>query len=259
MPKYMALTTASLLAGKPLLLSNISLLDYLGSANLNSNYFENRRDRYLSFTNHENFANYCHSFLKVVSKFSFRLTPQTASSPLEPYSYQQEDYVVSWSGPNAAEHPHYINGTMEQALTNFQQSHKSLLSAKLDAPSVKLLPIIQAGQFNVREEEATMKLLFEFIRGAQTRPRMNLTSGYFNLYKAYQNYLLDTANLDCTVIAASPKVSVFRVVACRVTDAHSPHRRTGFMGPEAYRVEFRKATRFWSAGSWRRSTPQEQV
>lgn len=185
---------------------------------MNSNYFTNRRDRYLSFTNHEHFANYCHNFLKVVSQFSFRLTPQTVSSTLEPHSYQQEDYVVSWSGPNAAEHPHYIHKTMQQALTTFQQSHKSLLSAKLNAPGVKLLPIIQAGQFNIREEEATMQLLFDYIRGNQTRPRMNLTSGYFNLYKPYQDYLLNTSNLDCTVIAASPKVCACRVVTCNVTD-----------------------------------------
>ena len=148
---------------------------------------------------------------------------------------------------------------MEQELTNFQQSHKSLLAAKADAPGVKLLPIIQAGQFNVREEEATMELLFEYIRGAQTRPRMNLTSGYFNLYKPYQKYLLDTNNMDCTVIAASPKVGVFCVVACHDTDAHSPLRRMGSMGLEAYRVEFRKDTQFWNAGSWRRSTLQEPV
>ena len=70
-----------------------------------------------------------------------------------------------------------------------------------------VIPVIQAGQFNIREEESVFQLLFRHLGKLTTqRPILDLTSGYFSLYKPYQDLILQVPNLDCRIVAASPKV-----------------------------------------------------
>lgn len=120
--------------------------------------------------------------------------------------------TVHWPDPHT--HPQNIRSKAENALTEFQATH---LFSPVDPPDsegassdkVLVFPIIQAGQFNIREEEQCLSLLFEHLR-AQTlssnlRPSMDLTSGYFGLYKPYQDLILQSS-IDCRIIAASPMV-----------------------------------------------------
>lgn len=74
-----------------------------------------------------------------------------------------------------------------------------------------IFPIIQAGQFGVREEERCLHTLFEHIsaetnpKETDARPLMDITSGYFGLYKPYQDLVLN-APINTRIICASPKV-----------------------------------------------------
>ena len=78
---------------------------------------------------------------------------------------------------------------------------------------VLIFPIIQAGQFGIREEERALSMLFSHLSQQHSRkddqhddgPLMDLTSGYFGLYKDYRELVLQ-ANLRCRILAASPKV-----------------------------------------------------
>lgn len=79
--------------------------------------------------------------------------------------------------------------------------------------SIILVPVIQAGQFDIKEEETTLRQLFEHLQFAykslnssSPRPLLDLTSGYFGLYKPYQDLILATSNVDTRIVAASPKV-----------------------------------------------------
>ena len=75
---------------------------------------------------------------------------------------------------------------------------------------VLVFPVIQAGQFNIREEEHTLSMLFDHLASREQRinekPVMNLTSGYFGLSKQYQDLILKS-DVGCSIIAASPKVN----------------------------------------------------
>lgn len=56
-----------------------------------------------------------------------------------------------------------------------------------------------------------MSLLFEHLQhhlqeSPSSTPSIDLTSGYFGLYKAYQDLVLKS-NINCQIICASPKVS----------------------------------------------------
>jgi len=187
------------------------------SANLNKSYFTNRQDRYMHFKAQPLFAQYCFDFLQTVAKFSFCLFPKSASIDMSPYSSIQNDYILFW--PDSNTHPHRINDKARQAIMAFQSSRQVVSQIQLKSneysfrPEHQILvfPIIQAGQFGVREEETALELLFHSVntavkQGSRKRPSLVLTSGYFNLYKPYQKLILGSRNLDCRIVAASPKV-----------------------------------------------------
>jgi CDP-diacylglycerol--glycerol-3-phosphate 3-phosphatidyltransferase len=123
-----------------------------------------------------------------------------------------EEYRLEWPDPNT--HPHNIESKAEQALTKLQASFMSSSKPANDPPDtspseVLVFPIIQAGQFNIREEEQCLSTLFNHLAihrtSASFNPTMDLTSGYFGLYKPYQDLIL-RSSIDCRVIAASPMV-----------------------------------------------------
>ncbi|KAF8972239.1 hypothetical protein BDZ97DRAFT_1901356 [Flammula alnicola] len=191
----------------------------ISGANLNNSYFTNRQDRYLYFSAQNQLAQYCHDFMETVATFSYRLlptsaTPSTIPSP-DPHSYTYDDYILHW--PNSDTHPHYFNSVAESAFSQFQKLYRDRLKQSTSndtlsaTPKALLIPIIQAGQFNIREEESTFRLLFRHLTrsSAPKRPLLDLTSGYFSLYTPYQDLVLKAPNVDCRIVAASPKANGF--------------------------------------------------
>lgn len=205
-------------------------------ANLNQSYFTNRQDRYIHFSGQPSLAQYCFDFLQTISTFSYRLLP--GDSDLGTHSYRHEGYTLRWPDPQT--HPHHIHQKAEIALSTFQTSQRAtydahylsdptsgtttLATQKQDVFSsgfddVIIFPIIQAGQFNIREEETTLALLFRHLQLKQdsnanpakpskpsdSRPVVDLTSGYFGLYQPYQDLVLAN-DVDTRIVAASPKV-----------------------------------------------------
>lgn len=186
------------------------------SANLNTSYFTDRQDRYLHFSSQPNLAQYCFGFLQASSGFSYSL---------EPASKAGNDYALRWH--DGQTHPHHLEAKAARTLSTFQQTSR-LGSAACLGPLEKVLdsadsdtlifPIIQAGQFGIREEERALGLLFSHLTAQQPHsrllagnnqhydgPLMDLTSGYFGLYKDYRDLVLQ-GDLRCRIIAASPKV-----------------------------------------------------
>ena len=154
--------------------------------------------------------------MNTVTKFSYQLFPDSASHSSRVsslYSYSREDYILNWPDPDT--HPHYINKKAEKAFSQLQKLYRRDNSRCTVPPAgnTLLIPVIQAGQFNIREEESIFQLLFRHLGKLTTqRPMLNLTSGYFSLYKPYQDLILQAPNLDCRIVAASPKVFFLRHV-----------------------------------------------
>lgn len=201
---------------------------YHRSANLNKSYFTDRQDRYIQFTASPSLANYCFDFLQTVSQFSYKLLPPAETSSIPAVSEGTKALGVSWSDPDT--HPHHIETKASALLSKFQASHLTTTtepqhsdatakSTELD-DKVYVFPIIQAGQFNIREEERALNLLYNQIshssttvttdasiasKGKDTRPLVNMTSGYFGLYEPYQDLIL-SSDADTRIVCAAPKV-----------------------------------------------------
>ena len=190
-------------------------------ANLNKSYFSNRQDRYIQFSGVKTLAQYCFDFMKTATKISYKLLPY--SDPLSfshqnQHSYIREDYTLQWPIPDT--HPHHFHSLAENAFSSLQHSYRQLLQKSESdihqSQDVLLIPVIQAGQFNIREEEWATRQLFSHLANCSpvNRPLLDLTSGYFSLYKPYQDCILDSTGIDCRIIAASPKVCILGLSRC---------------------------------------------
>jgi CDP-diacylglycerol--glycerol-3-phosphate 3-phosphatidyltransferase len=146
-------------------------------------------------------AEYCFSFLQTVATFSYKFLLTTSSDGFE----------LVW--PDTHTHPHNIQASAEKALKLHQASYLSpppeSEPKSVNPDEVLVIPVIQAGQFNIREEERCLSLLFKHLstqeRSSTFRPLIDLTSGYFALCKQYQDLILQSS-LDCRIVVASPKV-----------------------------------------------------
>jgi CDP-diacylglycerol--glycerol-3-phosphate 3-phosphatidyltransferase len=146
-------------------------------------------------------AQYCFSFLQVISTFSYKLLPPTSPT---------EAYHLSW--PDTQTQAYDIQSKAATALSEFQSAHLALPSSEnTSQDNVLVFPVIQAGHFDIREEETCLSLLFDHLatQKASTTlsPLMSITSGYFGLYKKYQDLILRSA-VDCQIVAASPNVGI---------------------------------------------------
>jgi CDP-diacylglycerol---glycerol-3-phosphate 3-phosphatidyltransferase len=102
------------------------------------------------------------------------------------------------------------------ALSNLQR-HYNARSGNIQEQlqredSVVIFPVIQAGQFNIREEEECLRQLFHHLQAVDSRrttysfhPLLGLTTGYFGLFESYKDLIL-RSHIPTHIICASPQV-----------------------------------------------------
>ena len=118
--------------------------------------------------------------------------------------------------PHESFHPHHIEPQARLALSNLQRRYhvnSGDINQQLQKEdSVVIFPVMQAGQFNIREEETCLGQLFDHLSPASPRDitpdlcsLLDLTSGYFGLYKSYKDLIL-RSRIPTRIICASPEV-----------------------------------------------------
>ncbi|KZT70067.1 hypothetical protein DAEQUDRAFT_750479 [Daedalea quercina L-15889] len=187
----------------------------ISGANLNKSYFTNRQDRYVQLTGQPELADYCFSFLEQTTSFSYSLLPSSTNG---------DNYVLHW--PHGDLHPHHFESKAKVALRAFQETQRNRPQESVD---VLVMPIIQAGQFKIREEERCLDLLFQHLAEPSSTssqyngPLVDLTSGYFGLYKPYQRLVINSP-VACRILAAGPKANGFygsRGVSGRIPEGYT--------------------------------------
>ncbi|KAJ3214870.1 CDP-diacylglycerol--glycerol-3-phosphate 3-phosphatidyltransferase [Dinochytrium kinnereticum] len=160
----------------------------ISGANLSSDYFNNRQDRYIKFQNSPELAEYLKSFTDLISSFSHKLDPSS-------------DNFVALNPISSA--------GISNALKGFLKNSKwSIGDCK---PSdTYVLPYFQIRRLGVADEEKIMRQLitstdFECHKRSAS---LTLSSPYLNLEKDYEARLAK-AKLPLTLIAASPEANGF--------------------------------------------------
>ncbi|WWC86145.1 uncharacterized protein L201_001018 [Kwoniella dendrophila CBS 6074] len=194
----------------------------ISGANLASSYFTNRQDRYIHFRSNPSLLSYLSSLTRLFTQYSYLLhhSPPAHISPTYtvplPNLDSKEQHKASLIWPSASIHPRKFSTHALATLTAFQNSWKASNSSRSRRVDIDtwFWPVIQSGVLGLTEEEKNLSKVWNAVRQSfegdeeNGRVEIDLTSGYFGLYKEYKKEVIHSpANVN--VIAASPKANGF--------------------------------------------------
>ena len=189
-------------------------------ANLATSYFTNRQDRYIHFHSHPTLLSYLFSLTRLFTHYSYLLSPSPPPSvsrhhlvPLpSPPSTSRFFGSAALVWPTPSVHPRGFSAHALATISAFQNSWRASNAYRLRRVDVDtwFWPVIQAGFMGMKEEETSLGKMWETVREVYDakdgeRIHVDLTSGYFGLYKAYKKAIIDSP-APIRVVAASPKV-----------------------------------------------------
>ncbi|KAM7381365.1 hypothetical protein PAMA_012283 [Pampus argenteus] len=177
----------------------------ISGANLSDSYFTNRQDRYVLLENCSEVADFFSDLVEAVGDVSLQLQPDNSASMLEgmvhPYKGNRQDFAAS-----ARKRIMEVVNTahMRQRLLN--RSEDSEDEGMSDGEEdTWVFPLVQMKPLGIQmDEQVTQRLLTD----AGTDSTVFLTSGYFNLTRAYMQLVLG-AGPSYRILTASPEVNGF--------------------------------------------------
>ncbi|KIR81704.1 CDP-diacylglycerol-glycerol-3-phosphate 3-phosphatidyltransferase [Cryptococcus gattii EJB2] len=206
----------------------------ISGANLGRSYFTNRQDRYIHFRSNPSLLSYLSSLTRLFTQYSYLLhhSPPPHISPYNtvplPSPRNQDDSKLSTSPvsihprasliwPSPSINPRKFSLHALATLTAFQNSWRASNTARSRRVDVDtwFWPVLQAGVLGIKEEERAMAEVWKAVKesheGEQDESRkveVDLTSGYFGLYKKYKQLIVESP-AAVRIIAASPKANGF--------------------------------------------------
>ncbi|KAI8375670.1 hypothetical protein EDC96DRAFT_303459 [Choanephora cucurbitarum] len=177
----------------------------LSGANLSTDYFTNRQDRYIMFKDQPELSTYYHDLVELISKCSYQLE-QGKKGDEQPYALTS---TVGMADPvrQSQEYKEQVTEKLEQFIMNALD--KSSDTSSNDKADTAILPVIQMGPFNIRQDEKlTLALLNLANSQAPSKWTIDLTSGYFNFTEKYKQVILQT-KARFRFLTASPEANGF--------------------------------------------------
>lgn len=183
----------------------------LSGANLSSDYFTNRQDRYYLFRS-KPFADYYFQLHQLISKLSYKVIR----------SNNRQKFQLSWPQSNIAEEPkhskkRFVKQATQKLSSFLQASHGAQDAADVEMRSMKehptiVYPISQftplfAGSHDYSTEKPTLLNVFSTITHSSIN--WTFTAGYFNMFPDIMKKLIATPSKMGTVITASPYANGF--------------------------------------------------
>ncbi|KAM4624023.1 CDP-diacylglycerol--glycerol-3-phosphate 3-phosphatidyltransferase, mitochondrial isoform 1-T2 [Polymixia lowei] len=185
----------------------------ISGANLSDSYFTNRQDRYVLLENCGEVADFFSELVGAVGDVSLQLQPDDSVAMLEgmvhPYKGNREDFSAS-----ARERIMEVVNTArtrQQLLNQSEDSEDEGAGEREEGEGEEgqedtwVFPLVQMKPLGIQvDEQVTQRLLTD----AGPDATVFLTSGYFNLTRAYMGLVLG-AGADYRILTASPEVNGF--------------------------------------------------
>ncbi|KAK5881472.1 hypothetical protein CesoFtcFv8_022265 [Champsocephalus esox] len=182
----------------------------ISGANLSDSYFTNRQDRYVLLENCGEVADFFADLVEAVGDVSLQLQPDDSVTMLEgmvhPYKGNRQDFSTA-----ARKRIMQVVNTaqMRQQLTNRPEDSEDegLSDGGLSdgGEDTWVFPLVQMKPLGIQvDEQVTQRLL----KDAGPNSTVFLTSGYFNLTRAYMRLVLG-AGAGYHILTASPEVNGF--------------------------------------------------
>ncbi|KAI9023831.1 hypothetical protein CLU79DRAFT_804006 [Phycomyces nitens] len=173
-------------------------------ANLSTDYFTNRQDRYIVFDKQPELARYYHNLINLVGSFSYQLGL--------PQSTQSYTLTMPSSMPDPVRQSSLFKAKVRSRLESFISDAMKKTKESTTKDDTAVLPVIQMGPFGIRQDEKmTLELLEIVHRQGKSKDSwwtIHLTSGYFNFTDRYKSFILRT-QARFQFITASPEANGF--------------------------------------------------
>ncbi|CEG85059.1 hypothetical protein RMATCC62417_18791 [Rhizopus microsporus] len=170
----------------------------LSGANLSTDYFVNRQDRYILFDQQPELTTYYHDLLKLVSSCSYHLVP--AQNNNSKYRLELSDSMAD-PVKESQRYKSLVHSRLQQFLIEYQNRKVQ----QEDTMDTAILPVIQMGPFCIRQDEKVTLELLNIANQQQDKWTIHLTSGYFNFTDKYKAVILKTKAFF-RFLTASPEV-----------------------------------------------------
>lgn len=172
------------------------------SANLSTDYFTNRQDRYIMFDQQPQLTTYYHDLHKLISSCSYQLKETTNTT--NAYDLAMDKGMAD-PVKQSKQYKRQVNSLLQNFIT--QQQKATAITQHKDKSDTAVLPVIQMGPFNIRQDE---RLTLELLNIAHVEENwtIDLTSGYFNFTEKYKTYILRT-KARFQFLTASPEANGF--------------------------------------------------
>ena len=158
---------------------------------MSDQYFINRQDRCVKFSDCPELADYCVNVVKTICNHSFTVTPNGLTCLPRSVGF---DYLNSRSGK-------------QRFITSLKEAMEGVIVHQPtpkdhDSYDTVVYPLVQMGQYGIQQEEQVM---YKLLKEANHCDHIHLASGYFNLPKKYMSLMLKSL-ARYSVLAASPEV-----------------------------------------------------
>ncbi|KAJ3291472.1 CDP-diacylglycerol--glycerol-3-phosphate 3-phosphatidyltransferase [Borealophlyctis nickersoniae] len=203
----------------------------LSGANLNTDYFVDRQDRYVMFRDSSDLAQYFNDLIRTISGFSYTLAPrqpstsssQSSSPSSSPFNLiPPPALTASTHSRDRSRFQSVAASSMQDFCSRWFQStrrlRENLLEGGLGADGsgfdTVVVPAIQMGQLGVRQDEEVMVSIMDTVGGRTGGDRddgkwtVNLSSGYLNFPPIYQDRIVDSS-ARYSVLTAAPEANGF--------------------------------------------------
>ncbi|ORX85210.1 hypothetical protein BCR32DRAFT_200222 [Anaeromyces robustus] len=177
----------------------------LAGANLSTEYFVNRQDRYVFFGGATSLSDYFYDLALTLTKISYQLAPHHTLIPsgpdptTNPLQFRQtafhalDTFLTNWYART-------------QPLRNNNKVKRSKLSKNTDTI---VIPMLQMKQLHIEENERLMEIIMRIIdENSDYWKNIFITSGYLNFTTEFKN-LLNEAHANVDILCAAPQANSF--------------------------------------------------
>ncbi|XP_066560589.1 CDP-diacylglycerol--glycerol-3-phosphate 3-phosphatidyltransferase, mitochondrial [Amia ocellicauda] len=181
----------------------------ISGANLSDSYFTNRQDRYVLLQGCGEVADFFADLVGAVGDTSLQLEPDDTVSMEEDMVHPYKDDRAQFSASAQQRIMEVVNvARAQQCLKGSEMMPTTDSDAEDSGPAqgdTWVFPLVQMKPLGIQLDEAVTKRLLTEAGGDS---RIYLTSGYFNLTRAYMDLVLGTST-DYHILLASPEVNGF--------------------------------------------------
>uniref|UniRef100_A0A3Q4MHL7 CDP-diacylglycerol--glycerol-3-phosphate 3-phosphatidyltransferase n=1 Tax=Neolamprologus brichardi TaxID=32507 RepID=A0A3Q4MHL7_NEOBR len=177
----------------------------ISGANLSDSYFTNRQDRYVLLENCREVADFFSDLVEAVGDVSLQLQPDDSVTMLEGMVHPYKGNRQEFSAVARKRIMEVVNSAhIRQRLLNQSEDSEDEGMSEVEEDTW-VFPLVQMKPLGIRvDEQVTQRLLTD----AGPESTVFLTSGYFNLTRAYMRLVLK-AGASYRILTASPEVNGF--------------------------------------------------